>query len=402
MHRAVLVLTAAIAALPLLLASAALPAADAVDRGVIFIRTTQQPDGGFGGSGPGQTFDAVFAIRAAGVPPSTVMNAGKSPADFLAANAATVAGRPAIAAKAALAARAMSLDPRSVAGVDLVAAVTGALDAATGRYAADDFGHAIAMLGLACTNQPVVASANTALRSAQLEDGSWGFQGTADPDTTAIAIQALIAAGVPASDASIAEALGWVRANQGADGGWGFDPSASNASSTAYVVQALLAAGEDPESATYTKNGATPVSYLLSQQEADGAFAGFDRAFATNQVVPALAGRTFCNAAVTALAPPPALTPTASATSTGVTPTPTKVATPGTPPGALPTPVGTVATQGPAATATRPATTVGAAPQPPATGSGRSNAGSPAVPAALALLGLGGAASAALFFGRRR
>ncbi len=108
MNRFLAALLAAIIALLLVATAAAFPDRPAAIRGAEFIRTTQQPDGGFGPAG--QTMDAIFAIRAAGLDPNTFSAAGKTPADYLRANAAA-ASKPASAAKAALGARALGLDP---------------------------------------------------------------------------------------------------------------------------------------------------------------------------------------------------------------------------------------------------------------------------------------------------
>jgi hypothetical protein len=293
MKRLVLLLVAAIAVLPGL-ALAALPANEAVVKAAAFIKSVQRPDGGYAES-PGQSIDAIIAVRAAGYDPRLDVQAGKTPADWLVAAAPGITS-PALAAKAALGARALALDPKDVGGANLIAVAQAGYNAETGAYAGDAFSQSIAMLGLACTGNQVGARAADNLRAAAVAGGGWGFGGTADPDTTAIAVQALLAVGVPKTDPAIAQAITWLRANQGTDGGWGFDPAASNTSSTAFVVQALLALGEDPNSPAYAKNGVTPVQYLLGQQLPDGSFAGFDPAFAANQVVPALAGRTFCNA----------------------------------------------------------------------------------------------------------
>lgn len=317
MHRFFAVTMAALLAIPLFIAVAAIPDRPAAIRGADFIRTTQQPDGGFGAAG--QTMDAIFAIRAAGLDPSTFVKDGKSPADYLRANAAAATTKPASAAKAALGARALGLDPRNIAGTDLIAAIEKGFAPATGRFADDDFSQSIAMIGLACTGVPAPSTAIRALREAQLADGGWGFGGFSDADTTAIALQALAASGVPARDASITKAIGYLRANQAADGGWGYSGE-SNASSTAFAIQGLLAAGEDVESATYTKGKATPVTFLLGQQNADGSFKGFDPAFATNQAVPALAGRSFCETATTPLTPAPRAAPLPPATGSGLAP----------------------------------------------------------------------------------
>ncbi|MBE0610699.1 MAG: terpene cyclase/mutase family protein [Dehalococcoidia bacterium] len=316
MRRFLLPLAAAFLALPIFAAGAALPKADAIDAGAAYIRSLQQPDGGYASS-PGQSMDAIYALRSAGYDPAKDSVGGVTPVDYLKANAAALTS-PGAAAKGALAAKALGLDPKAVNGVDLPGVVAAAYDPDTGAYAGDDFSQSIAMIGLACTGNPVEAKAIDALRATQVEtEGGWGFGGGSDPDTTAIAIQALVATGVPTADPALVKALAYVKASQGNDGGWGFDPSESNASSTAYVVQALIALGEDPEASAWAKDGVTPIAFLLGQQNADGSFKGFDPAYATNQALPALAGRTFCDAPqapVTRVAP--AATPTAVPTAT--------------------------------------------------------------------------------------
>lgn len=361
MRRFLFPLAAALFALPIFAAGAALPKADAIDAGAAYIRSQQLPDGGYASS-PGQTIDAIYALRSAGYDPAKDSVGGVTPVDYLKANAAALTS-PGAAAKGALAAKALGLDPKAVNGVDLPGVVAAAYDPATGAYAGDDFSQSIAMIGLACTGNPVEAKAPDALRGTQVEkDGGWGFGGGSDPDTTAIAIQALVTTGTPTTDPALVKALAYLKASQGNDGGWGFDPSESNASSTGYVVQALIALGEDPEASAWEKDGVTPVEYLLSQQNADGSFKGFDPAYATNQVLPALAGTTFCDA-------------------------------PETP----------VTRQAPTATPTAIPTTATAAPRPPSTGNSASSAsGGPGLAIVLGALALlGSAASPAVIRGRR-
>jgi hypothetical protein len=303
----------------------------AITAAVAFIAGAQQPDGGFGGFGDGQTFDAVFALRAAGIDPATVTNGGKTPADFLAARAGAQ-DSAAEAAKAALAAVALGLDPEDAGGIDLIAVVEGEYDAATGLYGADAFSQGLTMIGLACTGNGVPAAAVAALREMQLDDGGWGFDGASDPDTSAVALQALLAAGAPLTDGDVAAAVAYFKAGQASDGGWGFSATESNASSTAYAIQALIAAGEPIGTAAYEQGGVTPIEYLLSQQLPDGSFAGFDPGFAANQVVPALAGRTLCNAPATPITRTlPTATPTATATATSTPAPQTPPVGPGTP-----------------------------------------------------------------------
>lgn len=366
MRKFTLVAAAATAALSVVTVTAALPEDEAVEQGAAFIYSTIRADGAYGSDSPGQNMDAILAIRAAGYDPSLdMLPGGQTPVDYLEAQAAAVPSAGA-AAKGALAAEALGLDPTNVNGTDLIATVTGALDSATGRYASDDFSQALAIIGLACTGNDVDAGAITALRNTQVDDGGWGFGGASDADTTALAAQALTAADVDATDPDLTAALDYLKATQNDDGGWGFD-GASNTSSTAFAVQALLALGEDPEGTAYTKGSSTPLSYLLSQQLGDGSFEGFDPLFATNQVVPALAGRTFCDMSETPI----------TRVREQATPTPTTTAP---------------------ATPTATATAVAPSPPPTGTGTGTNDGTSPALPvvilAGFALITAGGAALA--------
>jgi hypothetical protein len=377
MNRILFLFAAALMALPILTASAAIPETKAVDAGAAYIASLQKADGGYGGASAGQNEDAILAVRAAGFDPAKdVAPSGKTPVDYLVANVAT-ATKPAEAGKAALAAKALGLDPKSVGGTDLIAKINAGLDSATGHYAADDFSQATAMLGLACSGNNVPASATAALKATQVAvEGGWGFNGASDPDTTALAIQALLAAGVPKTDGSITKAITYLRTSQLPDGGWGFPPD-SNANSTAYVVQALIAAGESIDIPVYIKAGASPVSFLLSQQNSDGSFVGYDIALATEQALPALAGRTFCNEAETPV---------------------TQVRT-----RATPTPIATTTTGGsPTATATAVRPSATAAPGAPSTGSGSQGDSLPLLPILGALFVLVAGGAGALATGRRR
>lgn len=375
MKRLILPLVATLAGLSILTASAAIPETAAVNKGAAYLQGKLKSDGSYGGDSFGQNADAILAVRAAGFDPAKdTLPGGKTPADYLKANAAGQ-NKPATAGKAAVAAKAAGLDPKNVGGTDLIATITGGYDSAKGTYASDDFSQSIAMLGLACTGNTVPSAALSALKSTQLSDGGWGFGGSSDPDTTAIAMQALLAGGVAKDDPAVTKAITWIKTNQLPDGGWGFAPE-SNTSSTAYVVQALFAAGQSIDIPIYILPGASPRTYLLSQQNADGSFTGFDATIATAQTVPALAGRTYCNSAdtpITQVRQQPTATPSATASPTSTT------------------------TAVPTATATKTN-----APLPPSTGSGVASEGdgAPAEPLVLAAV-IAVASGAALVLSRR-
>ena len=177
---------AALGVLPVLVATAALPEPSAVRCGSAFIKSIQDADGSYGTSDLGQNVDAVFAVRAAGYDPAKDLVGGNGPVQFLTAKVAGVAS-PAAAAKAALGARALGMNPKAIAGIDLIARVNQDYDPAKGTYGGDNFSQSVAMLGLACTGNTVPPAAVAALKSTQLAPGGgWGFGGFTDPDTTCL------------------------------------------------------------------------------------------------------------------------------------------------------------------------------------------------------------------------
>ena len=123
--------------------------------------------------------------------------------------------------------------------------------------------------------------------------------------------QALLAAGEPADAASVQHGLTFLRQQQNPDGGFPYQKpcgypacDATDVNSTAYVVQALVAAGHDPDGWAWSQHITatnqitltlhTPLDALLARQSQDGGFAGFSGAndlYATVQAVPAVALR---------------------------------------------------------------------------------------------------------------
>ena len=100
---------------------------------------------------------------------------------------------------------------------------------------------------------------------------SWGTEGDSDVDDTAAAIMALIAAGESQSSTAITDGLAYIKTQQTDNGGflsWGD----TNADTDSWAIDAIVAAGQDPTSADWTKNGNTPVDDLLSFQQGDGSF----------------------------------------------------------------------------------------------------------------------------------
>ncbi|MFJ3230075.1 prenyltransferase/squalene oxidase repeat-containing protein [Streptomyces sp. NPDC086787] len=84
--------------------------------------------------------------------------------------------------------------------------------------------------------------------------------GTATADMTAVAVQALKAIG--GHDAEAGKAVTWLKAQQSADGGWGYPGSGSDANTTGGVIAALTAVGENP--AGVSKGGKNPYDALAA------------------------------------------------------------------------------------------------------------------------------------------
>ncbi|HET8616133.1 MAG TPA: hypothetical protein VFL94_11465 [Actinomycetales bacterium] len=262
--------------------------------------------------------------------------------------------------KAIVAALAAGLNPRALGGFDLVDELQGLMstsgstegrfsdDSAYGDYS-NPIGQAFDILALKRTTGDVPAPAVRYLLTAQCKDGGFAdaypaspASCTSNPDTTGLALQALVAAGVTDSGSdtacAAAKALAWLTAHDAKDGSYAsgaVNPSASptaNVNSTAYAALGLTAA---------TVGTAPQVAYLASVQNPDGGLpivpASSDTSsnvLATAQALNALTGSSFLSlgtSPLAAAAPACALatTPTTKPTTGGGGAT----ATTGTPPG---------------------------------------------------------------------
>ncbi len=343
----VLAFAAVVAGAPLL-ASAASPQTEAADKALSYVRTLQNPDGGFpmlsgSDSDPGATIDAVFAFVAAGTDPATEKKDGKSPLDYLESETDSYITTPGHLAKLVLGLAAAGEDPSDFAGHDLVAGMNAAFDGASHSYGDGPLDHALFMLAREEAGLSPATGAASHLESKQLDDGCWEWCDGwgCDTNTTALAIEALLAAGGDPSDNAIEDALDYLDDAQNKDGGWPYDPLSSwgtdsDANSTAFVIQALVAAGEEIDD--WDRGGTTPLdALLLFQNPETGAFtySGDDDAYATYQSIPALLLEPYPGApkAVKRESRPtktrtPTVTPTAEPTATTLPPSvaPTVVA----------------------------------------------------------------------------
>jgi hypothetical protein len=291
-----------------LVLTAAAPAAqsdESLSRALAWLEGQQQPDGGYSngftsGSDVGTTADVVMAVALAGRASSFWSQGSPHPLAYLEAQVGVGAVSGAgLAAKVALAALALGHDPRDSGGEDLLARVREGYDPALRLFGDGTFDSALCVLALSLAGEPLPEGALGGILATRLDDGSYAFNGDTTPgggdsNTTALVVQALVAAG---ATEDITPSLAYFRQVQNADGGWTYQkPSAfgeeTDANSTALVIQALLAAGET------LGDWGNPLAALGALQQDSGAFAfnastPGDSMLATAQAIPALAGADY-------------------------------------------------------------------------------------------------------------
>jgi hypothetical protein len=208
--------------------------------------------------------------------------------------------------KAVFVAVATGQDPHTFGGMDLTSMLAAQQAPATGQYGDTLFKHAYTVLALHNAGVLIPESAVAAMASQFTDDGAWALfggttPGTADTNTTALVMQALVAVG--RSDVA-AGALPYLQRMQNVDGGFPYQkPSAwgtdSDANSTAVVLQALMAL--DAPMAPYVSTGTDPIGALLALADADsGAYfwqaaVPFANMLATAQAVQATEGMTLAS-----------------------------------------------------------------------------------------------------------
>jgi hypothetical protein len=285
---------------------------DPIPGAVAYLQANQQEDGGITGfsgtSDADTTARAVLGLAASGQSlPSLVPATGLTMLNYLESqvviythdkNGLLFPGRAGLLLAAVAAAGGT---PQQFGGMNLLSELEATFHLSTGEYsteasggyssgAASDLSQAWALLGLSLAGQPVPAPAVGYLLGTQAPDGSWGSM---DPDTTALAVIALLTSGqVQPADPAVTNALIFFHRTQLANGGWrpSWDTDPLNADTTAWVLQALYAAGEDL--ATWVATEGDPVSALAGLQKEDGSIGGtYANTYSTAEALLGLAGR---------------------------------------------------------------------------------------------------------------
>ena len=301
------------------------PSQTTANAGVGWLETQQNSDGGFEHVFPGfETRDATLAIAEqaqtgatwsasealAAVQAFKHGGSNKTPLDFLEQDTAVVGAGGSAAKTIVLTVEPLGLDPTSfgsfvptppgpAAPVDLVNRMGGC--SVSSDAALNNLLYILLAEHLACGSMSAAGLAS--VRSQQQPDGSWNGDAFAvlDMDTTALAVETLVAGGADASDPAVHAALVFFAEQHQANGAWqafGGD----DVNSTSLVSIALAASGYDPNSPCWRDTVlpaaagtpyASPDAWLRSQQQPDGRIAsqndGFGiNTFATSQTVEGL------------------------------------------------------------------------------------------------------------------
>ncbi len=289
-------LTAAVV-LVLALGSASLTLADGPSA-VAWLKAQQNADGGFGtpSSSLGATADVLLAVASTGESATGWTKDGKTPLAYLEANVKSAA-KAGDTSKLILALIAVGKNPRNLGGIDLVARLEGmaSQDGKIGTEADFINEHCYAMIALSSARRAMPAAAVDYLLARQIADGTWSWNGgtaagSGDNNTAAMAIVALMAAGVPVDHPQVQKALQHLKAQQNADGGFPYiKPSPygtdSDSNSIAVVMWAIKAAGQDPAGVDWKYQGQDSHSALdrmRAFQNASGAFRWQDAVPADN------------------------------------------------------------------------------------------------------------------------
>lgn len=291
-----------------LIALALLPAEVAradLRRPLTFLEHAQNSDGGFGAEAGVRSQElysawAALGLAAAGRDPARVARRGHSVLDAIRAQAGTLQGAGDLE-RTILALRACGAPARLTGWGNLIGRLL--------RYRSGDGSFtglvnitSFALLALRASGRPpgdpLVRSATTWLASQQSASGGFGYAGrggAADVDDTAAAVQAIVAAEGP-GDAIVRRAAAYLLSAVNRDGGFPQQPGGeSNAQSTAWAVQALIAVRIDPRR-TPSRAVRSPIAYLQSLIGSDGSVR-YSRTtvqtpvWVTAQVLTALAGR---------------------------------------------------------------------------------------------------------------
>lgn len=258
----------------------------AITKALSFLKKMQNSDGGFTDregtpSSDRLTHWVVMALSAAGedVNSSKWTKNGNNPMDFILKN--TRFDETTHYARALMALKAAGYRG-TINGIDLEKEIL-SFQKANGQFAQYDKGekdlinaHVWSIFALTAAERdiPHKDKAKAWLLAQQNIDGGfgWAVGGDSDPDSTGVAMTALIILGEAPDSPAIKRAVKYLKNQQEEHGGFSSELEKANTASNAWAIQGLLAVGENPRLGQWNEKGGNPVSYLKSLQNSQGFF----------------------------------------------------------------------------------------------------------------------------------
>jgi hypothetical protein len=271
-----------------------------VNQAIEWLRSQQQTNGSIGSFATSSW--VVMAIVASGEDPHNWSNGGDSIIDYLKKNKESLSS-PNDYSRFILSIVAAGENPRNVNGIDFVATLESFYNGTQfgdPSLLNDDFWAIMALRSVGIdNNDEKIQNAVAFIKTNQNEgDGGWSFGvgSDSDVDSTAASIMALISVNESKTSTHIIDGLEYIKTKQVSSGGfdsWGYGTSAE---SDSWAIQAIVAAGQDPTDANWTKEGKNPVDDLILFQNQDGSFNDFNPApssWTTSYAIPALLGKPY-------------------------------------------------------------------------------------------------------------
>ncbi|MDD3269786.1 MAG: terpene cyclase/mutase family protein [Syntrophomonadaceae bacterium] len=267
------------------------PNPESVDRALLYLHSVQNSDGGFPSAKGGVSSNAVtsWVLMALAASGEDIKAKEWAPAGNTALNYLQSCKQP-LTGSCDYARTLLGLKAVKAAGKyqnqDLIQKIA-SCQQSSGQYGQLSKGeksfintHMWSVIALYSAGQEITnkAKARDWLLKVQNKDGGFGWcEGLAsDADDTAVALQVLVLLGEnPSKSASISKALSYLKTCQKEDGGFSSSSlygNKSNASTDSWVIQGLLACGENPKAEKWSVKGKNAVTHLLSLQSQSGYF----------------------------------------------------------------------------------------------------------------------------------
>ena len=257
------------------------------------------PNGGFGiepgdASSLEMTTWAMFGLGKTGKDIEKVKSAnGSTPVDYLRNNRGNI-DHASILAKAILALKAVNANPRSLGGVDLVKKLQQKVkDNPTSGGRINTAAFTIMALRVVKVDRSEVDDTERWICKSQKNDGGWGISADAksDVDSTGAALQVVGGTGFKGN------AIGYLRAEQTNNGGFGNGFGGTNSQSTSLAIQGMM--GADYAVSNMNNGGNTALDYLERHQKDagyiayDGSSGSASSVWVTAQALPSMAEKNY-------------------------------------------------------------------------------------------------------------